>query len=174
MGLSKMFRPSTSKLRLALMASLAASPGIARAAGYEVLEQSAIAQGTSYAGASARADDASLMYYNPAGITRLSGVQISGGISGIFPTVTQTGGAAATGGYLNSTPYSGIFGGNSAASAGAPNFTVTGQVSPTVFLGFSLTSPYGLVTKYGPNSIDRYYATTTALQTINLGPAAAW
>src|SRR5260370_29026747 len=50
---------------------LALTPHDAAAWGFFLLEQSARLQGTSYAGTAALAADASTVYYNPAGMSRI-------------------------------------------------------------------------------------------------------
>ena len=155
-------------------AAIIAAGGTAHAAGFGLLEQSAVAQGNAYAGAGARADDPSMMFYNPASITKLPGVQVSAGLSGIFPEGRLQSGTATTGAFLGATPSTGVTGTNSGSSAGLPNFSVTAQALESLFVGLSVTSPFGLATKYPSNSIARYYALTTQLQTINIGPTVAW
>ena len=149
-----------------------AAPGPVFAAGYELLEQSAVTQGNAYAGAGARADDSSTMYFNPAGITKLPGIEVSSGVSGIFPQGRLISGtAAAPGGFPT---YAGVAGTNSGSTAALPNFTATAQLTDSLFVGLGLTSPFGLATKYPSDSVARYYALTTQLKTINIAPTIAW
>jgi long-chain fatty acid transport protein len=77
-----MRRPLSTALAVASVTggAILAGPQAAQAAGFELKEQSAIAQGNAYAGAGARSDDASMMYFNPASIARLKGYQISVGV----------------------------------------------------------------------------------------------
>src|SRR6185437_13394305 len=156
------------------LAVIVSSAHAAHAAGFELLEQSAVAQGSAYAGAGARADDPSTMFFNPAGITKLPGIQISAGVAGIFPQGKLASGRATTGFYLGGIPYAGSVGTNPGASAALPNLSATAQISDTLFLGLAVTSPFGLTTKYPADSVVRYYALTTELRTVNIGPAIAW
>jgi long-chain fatty acid transport protein len=156
------------------LAVIASGTDTAHAAGFELLEQSAVAQGSAYAGAGARADDPSTMVFNPAGITKLPGIQISAGVAGIFPQGTLASGRATTGSYIGGIPYAGSIGTNPGASEALPNLSVTAQISGTLFLGLAVTSPFGLTTKYPADSMVRYYALTTQLRTINIGPVIAW
>jgi len=59
------------KLTAAMLMALA-TPSV-YAAGFALIEQSASGQGLSYAGAAASAEDASVMWFNPAGMTEISG-----------------------------------------------------------------------------------------------------
>ena len=53
-------------------ASLALIPAAASASGFALLEQSASRLGTAFAGTAAAADDATTVFFNPAGMTALS------------------------------------------------------------------------------------------------------
>ena len=59
------------------------SAGIASAAGFAVSEKSVKGLGSAFAGGAASAEDASTVYYNPAGMVRLPGIQVEAGLSAI-------------------------------------------------------------------------------------------
>ena len=65
---------------------LLAFSGAASAAGFQLWEQNASGIATSYAGSAAVADNASTIYYNPAGMTQLPGIRLSAGVVGIKPS----------------------------------------------------------------------------------------
>lgn len=159
---------------LAALAIATVPLSTAQAAGFQLLEQSAVAQGSSYAGAGARAEDPSTLFYNPAGITHLKGYQISISGSGIFPNGNLQSGTATTGAVLGNRPYTGTVGTNSGIDAFLPSMYATAQLSDTVYAGLAITSPFGLATQYSGTSIARYYALTTSLKTVNIGPSIAW
>src|SRR5437667_3354822 len=69
---------------LASMVLLARNVG---AAGFQVNEQSARGLGSSFAGEAAAAEDASTIFFNPAGMTRLSGTQFVSAGFAIKPSV---------------------------------------------------------------------------------------
>ncbi len=66
--------------------ALAALSGAVAASGFALLEQNASGLGNAYAGGAAIAEDASTIFYNPAGMSRLSGKEIVVGIAGIKPS----------------------------------------------------------------------------------------
>src|SRR5690625_3713878 len=72
--------PTTLSLSALAGAVLFASQG-AVAAGLTLNEQSASAMGTAYAGRSSSALDASTVFGNPAGMSRLDRMQVSGGLA---------------------------------------------------------------------------------------------
>ena len=70
-------------LMLGLLCAIAS--GGAMASGYHFGSQSASAQGTANANA-AEASDASVLFYNPAGMTRLDGTHASGVLNIVMPS----------------------------------------------------------------------------------------
>ena len=72
--MQKIFNP---RLIPALMAI--AFAGSASAAGFQLLEQNASGLGNAYAGSAAVADNASTIYFNPAGMTQLQDREVSMG-----------------------------------------------------------------------------------------------
>lgn len=169
---ARTFWLNSTALALALGAS-----GAAHAAGFSLKEQSAEAQGASYAGAAARADDPSTLFFNPAGMTKLAGYQISASLSGIMPNGTLNHGTATTGAYygpLGGKPFAGVTNTNSGVDAVVPAIYATAQIGDSWHVGLAITSPFGLATKYPTNSIARYYALTTQLKAVNIAPSVAW
>src|SRR5881397_1662668 len=67
-------------LSLAVAGAFAGGVSQAHASAFALIEQSASGLGNSYAGAAAAAEDASTIYYNPAGMSLLpGGMQVSAG-----------------------------------------------------------------------------------------------
>ncbi len=68
------------KIVQSVVAALAVlGAGSATAAGFQLLEQNGSGLGNAYAGSAATAENASTIFYNPAGMTQLKGLQVSGG-----------------------------------------------------------------------------------------------
>ncbi|RMF12574.1 MAG: aromatic hydrocarbon degradation protein, partial [Alphaproteobacteria bacterium] len=79
------------------------------AAGFALQEQSVKASGRAFAGEVAMADDASVMFYNPAGLTRLAGPQVYAGVYAIIPKAKLSdGGSSMAIGPLPALPVGGI------------------------------------------------------------------
>src|SRR2546428_1936142 len=72
----------------AIGALLGTLPGSARAAGFQLFEQNASGLGNAYAGQAAAAEDASAIYFNPAGLTRLPRGQVVGALHLVKPSST--------------------------------------------------------------------------------------
>lgn len=168
--------------RAALLAGIAmaaaSAAGTAQASGYALLEQSAMFQGASFAGAAARADDPSTLFYNPAGMTQLPGYQISASGSLIMPQANLGSGAASLNTPLGPYFPGGFPGGSTGHDAGAsvmlPALFATAQVAQDWHVGLAITSPFGLTTKYDTSSVARYYGLTSSLRTFDITPSVAW
>src|SRR2546428_9053428 len=69
-------------LSLAVAGAFAGGVSQAHASAFALIEQNASGMGNSYAGAAAAAEDASTIFYNPAGMSLLpGGMQISAGLA---------------------------------------------------------------------------------------------
>ena len=149
--------------------------GGAQAAGYALKEQSAAGQGEAFAGAAAKAEDATTLFANPAGMARLSGSQAV--VSGAFiaPTAKFKNGsasrAAAYGGSAISGPSST---GDVVLDAFVPALYGVYDVDPRWKVGLAITAPWGLATKYDADWIGRYHAIKSEMQTLNIAPSVSY
>ncbi len=162
------------KLGIACTVLLAVSTQQAAAAGFQLIEQSVSSMGSAYAGTGAVAQDASTVYFNPAGMTKLEGGSLSAGIHGILPKAHyQDEGslhsAAALGATLGTEES-----GNLGQDAFIPNFYYSQQVGDYVFLGLGVNVPFGMSTEYDDNWIGRYHAIKSELHTVNINPSLAF
>ena len=162
------------RICVAVAGLLILGAGTAGATGYELREQSAVGQGAAMAGAAARGDDPSFLFFNPAAIGWLSGTQIGSVGSVIFPRAQADQGSATRAAVLGGSPIGGDLGGQAGLTAFVPAFHASTALGEQWHLGLSLTSPWGLVTKYDNGFIGRYHAITSSLRTINVTPAVAW
>jgi long-chain fatty acid transport protein len=156
-----------------MLCGLAAS-GEAAATGYELREQSAVSQGASFAGAAAKTDDPSFLYFNPAATAWLPGTQTSIVGSGIFGWAEAQAGSAARTAVLGGSTVTGTLGGDAAQDAFLPAMHGSIALGDRWHLGLSVTSPWGLVTKYPADFIGRYHALTSSLKTVNIAPSVSW
>src|SRR5437773_3191238 len=91
---------------LTTVVALLVCPSIGQATGFRIVDQSASATGQASA-FTAQADDASAVYYNPAGMTQLRRVQVSLGtlLIGGAPSFTSPTGGNAPGAFRGSGEY---------------------------------------------------------------------
>src|SRR5258708_26028705 len=66
-------------IALAVATTLGGASTLAAAAGFGLIEQSASGMGNAFAGAAATAEDASTIFYNPAGMSKIEGMQVTVG-----------------------------------------------------------------------------------------------
>lgn len=147
----------------------------AHAGGFSLYtESSAAAIGNYAAGIAAEGADASIGWYNPAGLVLIHQQEaVLSGI-GIFPSSKLSG----TSTYSTTLPsigqlpnyvqnFSNIQG---AKDAFVPAFHYAKPLGENSTFGLSVVSPFGLATDWGKHSPVRYQATLTDLKTINVSP----
>ena len=143
----------------------------AQAAGYALEQQNAAAIGSAYAGVQAESSDVGNVYYNPAALSGIDGLQISANASAIIINSSYSN---AAGTLLGLIPTPGL---------NADNGALKDTVLPSVFLGFrindavsiglGLNAPFGLNSIYSTGSVARYHAIETDLKAISINAAAA-
>jgi long-chain fatty acid transport protein len=140
-------------------------------AGFALTEQSVSGLGNAFAGGAASAEDASTIFFNPAGLTRLSGQQVLAGAHIVIPYAKfhNEGSTCITGG-----PLFGGNGGNSGEIRVIPNFYYSRKVTDRFSVGLGVNSPFGLATRYDDNWVGRYHAIESDLFTININPSLAY
>lgn len=145
--------------------------GSAAASGVALIEQSGSGLGNAYAGGAAGAEDASTIFYNPAGMTRLNGKQIvvagnmirpsakfSGAVTGLAPL--QVAGTGA--------------GGDAGDWVLVPNAYFMMEVNPQTRVGLGINAPFGLQTQYDANWMGRFQAIKSKIEAINLNPSVSY
>jgi long-chain fatty acid transport protein len=142
--------------------SLIALPGISLASGFALIEQSASGLGNAFAGGAASAEDASTIFFNPAGMTRLPNRQVAVALHLIDPSAKYSDGNPGT-----------PDGGDAGSLAAAPNFYYTMALSSSTRFGLGVNAPFGLKTDYDPGWAGQYSALKSDLKTINFNPSLA-
>jgi len=145
-------------------------PGAVHAAGFALIEQNASGLGNAYAGAAAAAEDASTIFFNPAGLTFLPGRQIVVAAHAIKPNARfdDRGSVAPT-----AKPLGGE-GGNAFDLAVVPNAYFSWMLSERLAVGVGVNAPFGLKTEYDDDWMGRFQALESEVKTINLNPAVAF
>jgi len=155
-----------------LVAAAGALPATdANAAGFALKEQSGSAQGNSFAGATAGAEDITYMFFNPAGLARHAESQAAVVVSYILPksdvqtsSATDPANVAVTG-----TP-----GEDAGDSAFVPATYLMWALSPDLKLALGINAPFGLKTEYDPGWVGRFHAVESDLKTISINPTVAY
>lgn len=159
-------------LPFAVAMAFAIAAGAAGASGFQLIEQNASGTGNAFAGQAAAAENASTIFFNPAGMTYLPGRQISGALHGIRPSAkfSNDGGSAAPSPLL---PL-GTNGGDAGDWNYVPNAYLSWQLSPNLWAGVGVTAPFGLKTDYDTTFIGRFQSQKTELKTYDINPSVAY
>ena len=156
-------------IRLTLAATALTAFGlgasVSHAGGFALIEQGVKGLGNAYAGAAASAEDASTIFFNPAGMTLLDGNQVLVGLHIIQPSTKFTDNGSSAGG---------SDGGDAADLAVIPNLFLVADINDEVKLGLGISVPFGLGTNYDKDWKGRYQAVETAVEVININPSLAF
>jgi long-chain fatty acid transport protein len=161
------------RTRAALIASLPVLfTGQLHAAGFALIEQNVSGLGNAYAGAGASAEDASTIFYNPAGLMYLSGAQLILAGHVIRPSTEFSGSAT------NPPPLGTSIGGGNGGDAGdtafVPNFYYSRELPNNFRFGLGINAPFGLKTEYDADWVGRYQAIESEVKTVNISPVIAY
>lgn len=160
-------------MKLISAAVLGLFSGYASAAGFQLLEQNASGIGNAYAGSAAVADNASTIFYNPAGMTQLQAREFSAGVTAVqtkfdFKNSGSTNPFAAPG-----TPANGPDG-NGGTLGIIPNGYMSWALSKDLYVGVGVGAPFGLKTEYDNNWKGRYQSQSFDIKTYNINPSIAY
>lgn len=163
-----MNKPARTLISMAVIGLFAASTS--QAAGFSLYtESSAALVGNFGAGAAAEGADASIGWYNPAGLVLLKEQQVVFGGVGVFPSSKLRGISTFR---LQGLPdyVESINNINGGVSAFVPSFHYALPLGENATFGLSVVSPFGLSTNWGVASPVRYEGTFTELLTANVSP----
>jgi long-chain fatty acid transport protein len=158
-------------VRFTTLAALAA-PASTLAGGFSLNEQSASAMGTANAGAAANPENATTVLFNPAGMSQLSGTNISFGAAVLDIDAEAKSGTVSATDTLGRR-VSGSAGGDIADPAVLPNIYLTHEINDSIDVGFGIHAPYGLAADYDDDFVGRYFADETELTVISFSPAVS-
>jgi long-chain fatty acid transport protein len=136
------------------------------ASGFGLREVSASAFGNSYAGAPAVGGEASTMFFNPALVADVETLDMSDSVLGLLPDAKGDFTATTAAGALPVTGPTHIE--DIVNTALLPSLAVRARLSDQFTVGLQVTSPWGMVTDYGPDWVGRYYATNSDVKTVNV------
>jgi long-chain fatty acid transport protein len=142
------------------------------ASGFALSEQSASGMGNAFAGAAAVAEDASTVYWNPAGMARLgrgSHFLIAG--HAILPSTRFHNGASIPG--VNRTDPGGE-GGDAGDLQFIPNLYYVMGLDDRLSFGVGVNVPFGLATEYSADWIGRFQGIRSEIETVNINPSVSW
>ncbi|HEV3241094.1 MAG TPA: outer membrane protein transport protein [Casimicrobiaceae bacterium] len=161
------------RTRLALAmgaAMLSLSAGHALGSSFALQEQNGSGVGNAFAGGAAVAEDASTIYFNPAGMSRLPGVQgvVSGDLICLSAKLSDNGSQPAALQPLGGT------GGDAGSCAVVPSLYLAVPINKQWAFGLGVGAPFGLKTEYDSEWLGRFQAIKSKVDTININPAVSW
>ncbi len=140
--------------------------GSAQAGGIMLYEFGSPDVGLAAAGYAARAQDASTVFTNPAGMSRLEKSQVLGGVQALYANLEFSPNA--------STTVAGSDGGNAVGWLPGGSLFVVQKLNPDWSVGFGVLSYFGLSTGYDDNWVGRYYIQDGTLIGLTLTPAVSY
>ncbi|MBN7768511.1 outer membrane protein transport protein [Marinobacter daepoensis] len=160
-------------IRLASLAAIAA-PASVMAGGFSLNEQSASQMGVANAGAAANPENATTVLFNPAGMSQLSGTNLSFGAAFLDIDAEAKSGSVESGRNNPGVPVTpGSDGGDIADLAVLPNLYLTHEINDSIDVGFGIHAPYGLAADYDNDFAGRFFADKTELKAIAFTPSIA-
>ncbi|MBE0549119.1 MAG: outer membrane protein transport protein [Rubrivivax sp.] len=148
--------------------TLGAAP--AGAAGFLLNETSASGLGSAFAGGAASAEDASTLWSNVAGLSRIRSGQGIAVLHLIKPSMKFGNGASVAA----SQQALGGNGGDAGSLAPVPNMYFATPINSQWSAGIGITAPWGLVTEYDEGWVGRFQAIRSSIQTLNVNPGVSW
>jgi len=149
---------------------LALGAGQAFGAAFALQEQSVSGLGNAYAGGAAAAEDASTVWSNPAGMAKISTIQIVAGLNIITPSIKFSDSGSQ---HALNQPLGGS-GGDAGSTNYVPNMYLVVPINQQFAFGLGIGAPFGLVTEWDNGWIGRYQAIKSDVKTMNINPAISW
>jgi long-chain fatty acid transport protein len=142
-----------------------------RAAAFALYEQGASGLGNAYAGAAAVAEDASTVWWNPAGMARLGPGKhfaIAGVLINPSTKFHDRGSVAPAGRPL------GDEGGDAGETKLIPSAFFAMDINPRWNFGVGLNVPFGLKTEYTSTWLGRFQGISSEVKTLNVNPSVSY
>ncbi|CRM95340.1 Putative outer membrane protein precursor [Pseudomonas sp. 22 E 5] len=151
------------KTTLSLAVAMASSQLFA--SGFALNEQSVSGMGTGFAGRSSSADDASTVYGNPAGMARLNGQQITGGVAAIDAStdIKDASGRPSGSNKGDMVPFTAV-----------PFGFYTNKLNDQWAIGFGVYAPFGLVTDYESGFQGRGFGSKSEVKVMTFQPTVSY
>jgi long-chain fatty acid transport protein len=151
------------KTTLSLAVAMASSHIFA--SGFALNEQDVAGMGTGFAGRSSSAENASTVYGNPAGMARLEGQQITGGVAAIDAStdIKDASGRSVGSNKGDMVPFTGV-----------PFGFYTNKLNDQWAIGFGVYAPFGLVTDYEKGYQGRSFGSYSKVSVITLQPTVSY
>ncbi|MGQ0752396.1 MAG: OmpP1/FadL family transporter [Betaproteobacteria bacterium] len=160
------------RMAVAVALAVGSASGLAYGSGFQLMEQNASGLGNAYAGQAAAAENASTVFFNPAGMTRVPGRQAVLAVHAIGPSAEFSNSGGSTAPLGLSSP--GGNGGDAGGWAAVPNAYLTWQLTSRLWFGLGLSVPFGLKTEYDQGWVGRFQSQKSEIKTVDINPSIAY
>jgi long-chain fatty acid transport protein len=135
------------------------------ASGFALNEQDVAGMGTGFAGRSSSADNASTVYGNPAGMARLDGQQVTGGVAAIDAStnIKDVSGRSSGSNKGDMVPFTAV-----------PFGFYTNKLNEQWAVGFGVYAPFGLVTDYESGFQGKAFGSKSEVKVITFQPTVSY
>ncbi|UFQ96223.1 OmpP1/FadL family transporter [Pseudomonas wenzhouensis] len=157
-------------LKTGLAVAITATSGHGFASGFALNEQSISGMGTSFAGRSSSAEDASTVFGNPAGMARLKREEVYVGAA-VIHAQSDISRASANAGPAT---LAGSNDGDMVPSTGVPMGYYVKPLDDKVAFGLGVYVPFGLMTDYERTFQGRYHADKSYVRVITVQPTLSY
>ncbi|KAA8559124.1 47 kDa outer membrane protein [Pseudomonas extremaustralis] len=151
------------KTTLSLAVAMASSHVFA--SGFALNEQDVAGMGTGFAGRSSSAENASTVFGNPAGMARLEGQQITGGVAAIDAStdIKNASGRSSGSNKGDMVPFTAV-----------PFGFYTNKLNEQWAVGFGVYAPFGLVTDYESGFQGKAFGSKSVVTVITFQPTVSY
>ena len=152
-------------LKTSLSLAVTLASGQLFASGFALNEQSVSGMGTGFAGRSSSAEDASTVYGNPAGMSRIKRQQVTVGGAAVIAKSDISGPGSNLGGETD---------GDMVPVVGVPMGYYVKSIDDHWSVGFGVYVPFGLVTDYGSDDAARYWGKKSHVEVVTFQPTVSY
>lgn len=152
-------------LKTSLGVAIALASSQLFASGFALNEQSVSGMGTGFAGRSSSAEDASTVFGNPAGMSRLKREQVTVGGAAVIAKSDISGPGSNFGGETD---------GDMVPFVGVPMGYYVKPIDDHWSVGFGVYAPFGLVTDYGSDDAARYWGKKSHVEVVTFQPTISY
>lgn len=166
----------TTWLKTAIAVAAGALSTQALAAGFALNEQSISGMGTSFAGRSSSADDATTLFGNPAGMSRLKREEVSFGMAAIHAKtdIKDNSAASPQGPGGARAPISGSNDGDMVPFTAVPMGYYVKPIDDKWAVGVGVYVPFGMISDYEGGFQGRYFGDYSEVRVITVQPTVSY
>lgn len=150
----------------AVALTLGGGAAAALASGLQLQEQAASGLGVAYSGMAAAVQDASTAFWNPAGMSLLTGMQFTGALHYIAPERRFRSSGSTYDALGND--------GDGGPSALVPALFGTWALNPQWSVGLTINGPFGLATEWDAPWVGQFHAIRSEIETLNINPSVSF